>query len=334
LRFTLACVLVTQLAWVAAQPWLPARSGVENQTVVRGDYATRLELVRDAFEIWKLNPLVGVGFNNFSPARVELLQTPMLEPNASRPHNLVMELLAEWGLLGMATAGIPTLLVFRAVTRQRRQLSPEETFALLVVSVTLIYSLLEYPLGYFHFLLPFALALGLLRQPAKTWTAGRGHAAGFVVCCMVTVFVAVVAVLDYLPLQRSYTEVSQRLRRGETVTVTASVELADKVAGATLYPAQAAYLFARTMEPDGLYMEFKLEMSREVMKARPNGETMARYLAFCILLDREDEAEEALHDAARNPSMWTETMQILGLYARERAGVQDYLERKGLLQRP
>ena len=75
-------------------------------------------------------------------------------------HNSVLQLLSEVGLLGtLWLAGCFLALVFACFKYAKR---PESFFILALASITVCHSLLEYPLWYVYFLLPFALFWALV----------------------------------------------------------------------------------------------------------------------------------------------------------------------------
>ena len=79
-------------------------------------------------------------------------------------HNSVLQLLSEVGLLGtLWLAGGFLLLVWACFKYAKR---PESFFILALATVTVCHSLLEYPLWYVYFLLPFALFWALVPRTA------------------------------------------------------------------------------------------------------------------------------------------------------------------------
>ena len=87
-------------------------------------------------------------------------------------HNSVLQLLSEVGLLGtLWLAGCFLALVFACFKYAKR---PESFFILALASITVCHSLLEYPLWYVYFLLPFALFWALVpRREAQQEACGK-----------------------------------------------------------------------------------------------------------------------------------------------------------------
>ena len=87
-------------------------------------------------------------------------------------HNSVLQLLSEVGLLGtLWLAGCFLALVFACFKYAKR---PESFFILALASITVCHSLLEYPLWYVYFLMPFALFWALVpRREAQQEACGK-----------------------------------------------------------------------------------------------------------------------------------------------------------------
>ena len=103
-------------------------------------------------------------------------------------HNSVLQLLSEVGLLGtLWLAGCFLALVFACFKYAKR---PESFFILALASITVCHSLLEYPLWYVYFLLPFALFWALVprreaQQEARSklnWAAMLTTVVALAVC--------------------------------------------------------------------------------------------------------------------------------------------------------
>ena len=87
-------------------------------------------------------------------------------------HNSVLQLLSEVGLLGtLWLAGCFLVLVLACFKYAKR---PESFFILALASITVCHSLLEYPLWYVYFLLPFALFWALVpRREVQSEGCGK-----------------------------------------------------------------------------------------------------------------------------------------------------------------
>jgi O-antigen ligase len=126
-----------------------------------GTLAVRLALWNDAWRLFLSDPLVGVGWGQYALARTTMTAPTLVELNAMHPHNLLLALLSESGLVGTILVVIPVALwgwkLFRATN-----LDPSQVFLLAMVTVIGVYSMTEFPLWLAYFLLPTALMMGLL----------------------------------------------------------------------------------------------------------------------------------------------------------------------------
>lgn len=128
----------------------------------------RFEAWQRAWQIFVEHPLWGVGFNNLASPDFLLRAGPFahhlqLSIFFTHSHNLLLQVLAELGLIG----GILLLLLcwqaFLGLVRQWRE--PFGLFCVAVLVPLAVHSLLEYPLWYAFFLGPWIL----LVQGDKVW---------------------------------------------------------------------------------------------------------------------------------------------------------------------
>jgi len=107
------------------------------------------------------NPFAGVGFgalawNHFSLAAN--FPSGLQEEITDNAHNIILQLLAEFGLPG----GVFVIgaALFWWISRFREKASVRGWWVLGMVAVISLHSLVEYPLWYAYFLGPFALLVG------------------------------------------------------------------------------------------------------------------------------------------------------------------------------
>lgn len=119
---------------------------------------------RNTLDLIAAEPWLGVGFGNFHRA---WMLTPLPDRNGelfTNTHNLVLTLLVEWGVpLGLLMIGLILAVVWKASRRawadEDAQTGPARRFAVVMVAVIGLHSLLEYPLWYAHMALPTVMAL-------------------------------------------------------------------------------------------------------------------------------------------------------------------------------
>ena len=171
--FALAMVVAVQFSLNTVLGWLGI-SQVETalQRIEGSSFAMSARDLewRNAWRVFRDAPLWGHGWdsyplqgflagsfpNGFSPNGISVLFT--------HSHNIVLQLLAEMGLVG-------TLLVFGGALWViwpyfRRPASAESMLPLALMTVSLCHSMLEYPLWYIYFLTAFAVMMSI--TPSET----------------------------------------------------------------------------------------------------------------------------------------------------------------------
>lgn len=141
-----------------------------------------------AWMVFKANPLLGVGWGAFAVNSVSLHMLPEFAKVQesvlfTHSHNSLLNLMAETGLLGagLVVGG----LFWFYVSLLRRWKDPIVLLAAVMVTVSILHSLVEYPLWYYHLFGPFALMLVFMRDegpviavPVKILPAGFALGAG------------------------------------------------------------------------------------------------------------------------------------------------------------
>lgn len=149
--------------------WPPLDSAVANLGRGQGGSFRWIELA-NAVSIFREHPLLGVGWGNFAAHSHALHASQPAMPSENvlftHSHNLLAQLMAELGLAGFAFGIAFVLLALRSLRRPRQ---PADWALAALLGITLVHSLLEYPLWDFHFLLLFVLLAGT-REPAGGWT--------------------------------------------------------------------------------------------------------------------------------------------------------------------
>ena len=122
----------------------------------------RLYLWREAGLMLMQSPLLGVGFGQFAWQHFQLV--PVLQPSNivglyNNAHNLIMQLAAETGAIGLLIL-FASLGVWVNAARQIK-LEAAHWWGYAILGVLAIHSLLEYPLWYCYFLAVAAVLLGV-----------------------------------------------------------------------------------------------------------------------------------------------------------------------------
>ncbi|WP_024301198.1 PglL family O-oligosaccharyltransferase [Pseudogulbenkiania sp. MAI-1] len=156
-----------QLVSLLSHTSVGGASGLE-RLAANGDGmgSRRFAEMHKAWLVFRAHPLWGVGWSQFAAESVRLQTLPQFAAAGfnsglfTNAHNLVLQLLAEMG-------GVVTLLVLGGFAwavwpyfRQRAEL--EHVLPLGGLAVTLIHSLLEYPLWYLYFLAVLVMFMALV----------------------------------------------------------------------------------------------------------------------------------------------------------------------------
>lgn len=119
----------------------------------------RLNMLKSAWYVFTTQPLLGVGFSQLAWHDLQLADlVTNLRGNLAQAHNIVFQLLAETGLLGLSILVVS--MVYWCGGFKKTTLSPERWFVAILLMIMLAHSMLEYPLWYAYFLAPTAFVLG------------------------------------------------------------------------------------------------------------------------------------------------------------------------------
>jgi O-antigen ligase len=303
-----ALFLLAQVTW----KWLDTGASVQ-VSVLRNDTLGRIELLRDSWALIQRHPVGGVGYGNFMGARWAELSTSLFEPAAHHAHNLIAQLLVELGVIGGAAVLLPLGWALwqcgRVVTR--REVAPEQFLAATVALLLAGYSMVEYPLWYAFFLLPFALMLGLVEQrdllprvsPTPRLARGTGWALTLLLCAMLA--------FDYHRSEELYSDLELLQRQGNGALVRIPLKEAKDVAALSAFDLYGNLMYSRALAPDGLFMDYKLEIAERATLGMTNQETVARQVALLVVADDLDAARALLARAHRNENLERSTRDML-----------------------
>jgi len=165
LRTATSVVAVLAVVWGASFLLLPTLSEVLGLSsggalAGRAQAGPRLVIWSQLWDAVWLRPLTGFGWNQVSMAQVAVAEAHPLSRMTEHSHNLVLDLLL-WNGVPLAILAIGVACWWLA-GRVRRLRSVTGVFGLLAVSLLLAHSMVEFPLDYLYFLVPFGIALGLV----------------------------------------------------------------------------------------------------------------------------------------------------------------------------
>jgi O-antigen ligase len=153
------------MQWVVQLPWFAAPVPAVTSFQRLFEFASgsiRLELWREAWFIFLQSSLLGVGWGQFAWQHFEygaMFKSSGLSGLYNHAHNIVMQLLAETGLVG-ALAVLGGVVIWLHGLR-RMAFDIYLWWLLGLLAIIGIHSMLEFPLWYSHFLGIAALLLGL-----------------------------------------------------------------------------------------------------------------------------------------------------------------------------
>jgi len=198
-----ACILLPWLDRLLLDPNLAtAASRLRSSEIVAEE---RPRIWKAALMMFLDSPLLGVGFRQFGWHHFAL-NAQMPEPRmlgfTDHAHNLLLHVLAEFGLVGFALLAGFTLLWFAGLLRQPR--TPAQWWIWAVALVLGGHSMLEYPLWYAFFLGVAAVVLGLGEPRTVRLQLGQNGRAGRLLLVGLLAlgwFVAGQLVRDYMVLE-------------------------------------------------------------------------------------------------------------------------------------
>jgi len=301
--------------------------------------AARVSLWKHAWLMFKTHPWLGVGWGEFGWYQFEQLkQVGVTVEMSLHAHNAILDLLAKTGIIGAGGVAIALSVWLWRVVRERLIRGDGEERRQAVVVLTWLamlcaHSMLEYPLHYLYFFLPFCFMLAWL-EPARP---SRFTVPGWLVRALGVVFVVVAgwvlvtmwqdyrraeareyadqAHFDKLPMPRFWFREYAEADRAQRTTLTpenAAALLPAHIAAVHLLPtptmiARSAWLFALTGEPDKgrewlerLRYYYAGDEARQyawVNRSCQNVAASARPQAFCDWIARKARKTRAVEDA-------------------------------------
>lgn len=151
--------------------------------------------------VW-LEPWLGFGWNQVSVAQITVAADHPRSELVEHSHNLFLDLALWTGLpLALLISAAAMLWLIRSALLVR---SVDGSFALLVLLLLLAHAMVEFPLDYLYFLVPFGMALGILVADTgarEVFTLSRGAGA---VGLTLFVSVAGAAAIDYWHVEEAY----------------------------------------------------------------------------------------------------------------------------------
>lgn len=260
------------------------------------DASTGLRLLvwKLAWELFAAAPFLGVGAGEFPGAGFAHGLPIELSADLvwTSPHNLLLQLLSEVGLVGTVPVAIGLFLwVVDAKNEVQLGKSPAMWWIAACVGVEIIHALLEFPLWYAHFLAITALLMGI------------GASGGFIVhgipfrpvlaaCSLAGILGLVSTVYDYVRFDLAIPASAGRSLATQTRAIADRAKLRD-LRGGLLAPRIEMALFL-SLPLDGNDLAENIAMGERVLRIWPSSEVIGRQAIFLAIAGRRDAAAALL----------------------------------------
>jgi len=251
------------------------------------------------------HPFLGVGFGEFAWRAFELaadLSGPVPPGLDRHAHNLFAQLLAETGIAGFLCFAIP--LAFWFWRTPWRALSPERCWAIGVLGVIGLHSMVEFPLWYAHFLGAFALVFGVSSPGGAAVASTRLRRGLLLLVAFAGTFVASGAWSDYRALDRWYLALEAKGARGEALSG-GDFDALVRLRADSLFGPYFERIASEAIALDERDLADKLAFNAQVMRAYPVPSVVLRQIALLALSGEDREAARVLRGAARVYPQWT-----------------------------
>lgn len=250
------------------------------------------------------NPIAGIGYNNYLWYGWENMEKLTWFENADHAHNVVLQIGAELGLLGLMTLiGVIFVLLTQLVRFFQRKLNAQDLFLCTMIAIFVAYSFSEFPLWSPFFAFVFVILVGLL---------DKGFSLVFDIrkpLVAMTVILSALATF-YAGFYHYY------LTHYEIVTV-AKVDNQQKINAYHQFPTIPGFVIIKEHmlhivvdhEKTDNINRF-IEMGYRLIKANPDIDLMEIQALLLMRYDRQEEADSL----NRKMCIWERQEQIKGKY--------------------
>jgi O-antigen ligase len=282
----------------------PATAGERFITQMEISANPRMQFSLNAWLMFLSDPILGVGFGEYAWRSFELaadLPGRILPGLDRHAHNLFLQLLAETGVAGFLCIAVP--LAYWLYRSSWRRLSPERCWALGVLGVVGLHSMLEFPLWHANFLGVFALLFGLLSPPFATLAMSRLRRGVFFAVLVAACFTARGAWVDYRAFEAWYMRLEAEGARGGLAQLK-SLDALMTQQGNSLFSPYFERLLTEVTQLDEQGLQAKLALNSQVMRLYPVPTVAYRQMVLLALAGRDHEAARTMRAAARVYPQW------------------------------
>jgi len=286
----------------------------------------RLGLWREAWDMWRQAPWLGVGWGQFAWEHFLRIGAAAGQPLPGlyhHAHNVVMQILAECGLAGVAILLGGVVAWFAGL--RRGAFDAELWWVLAVLAVPGLHGMIEYPLWYAYFLGVTAVLLGAADARERVIAAGRMPRLVATVTLLAGGFIAAHTGARYHAL-----ELAHNPGVGDVAQQEAAQEARNLLsARGGLMDPWIELAVARTLGMDRMAIDTKIAFSAQVMRFLPTAVIAYQHALLLALKGEERESLELLDRAfASYPrQVWALVAEVEGLGEADRAALAPFIGR-------
>ncbi|MGN6314896.1 Wzy polymerase domain-containing protein [Trinickia sp.] len=240
----------------------------------KGQFVLRLAMWKYGWTMFTQHPLLGVGWGEFPRYEFELVKQLGDVEIANNSHDIVIDLLAKTGAVGLAIVLLGLLAWLWRVLRAPH--TAERVFGLALIGALLMHALVEYPQQYMFFLLPAMFIFGILETKPLSFVPPR-VALGWQMLLVAGGFAAL------HPIYRDYTH-------AEVLYYGAHPADEYRAAPSVLFGAWGEYGMATLLPIDGNDLPMKLAMHKKALALLPGETVLRRYAVLQALDGKPDQA--------------------------------------------
>lgn len=284
-----AGIFLLALVWMFNANWGAAH--IQRYVYWSETIGARVFLWRHALSMWLQAPLLGVGWDSFAHQLVEQIgQAQQVNRWGvdQYAHNVILQLAAVAGLVGVLALLLPVVSLLRRLSRAGVQ--AHQQVALVVLTILGIHSLLEQPLYYSYFL---GLAACMLVCVESGYWQVRLGLSGWIASAVLlgALVLSVQTVFDYRALEGHFV-VDDTTANG--LTEQQVFALHER----SFFPAIVETIYPQLFVPHSASAQAKLELNTRLMHHAPLADTEFRQAALLAEAGEFAAAERRLTIAA------------------------------------
>ncbi|MBK9243943.1 MAG: O-antigen ligase C-terminal domain-containing protein [Burkholderiales bacterium] len=246
----------------------------------------RLDLWRQAIEVWGASPLIGVGAFNFLPTVYQMETLDKHHAFDIYPHNTALQLLAEFGLVGAGALVAIFIYWIAKLVLARRSLTSHDAVLLVWLAIISVHALLEFPLHYSYFLILFGIMLGMLVRPEWSRAPMRSAMRRPMALLVVTLLGgAAFAAVDYVKFDRLFWLEDQRMAYSAAPTPEVRGMILAAGADIWLFRSRADHLMSLSDPMTKDELSRKIAETDRLLAHTPQPVIMARRIILSVLDD-------------------------------------------------